>query len=286
MGELLGVTKTGDLRIRYTDSVVPESTHFRHFHDTYELNLFIRADIHVFVQNTDYRVAGGDMLFVNEFDIHSYTYCRMPHYTRYVLNFKREFIAPLLETLHVDTLLDEMGRMPVKMIHLNVKQLIEMESLCGRILEASHQADISGSPLARAKTMALLQVIILRFYELMRERNRLEKKQEAPTLSQKVLRYIDGNFAQEIRLDTLEKIFFANKFYISHVFKCDTGFSVIEYLQYRRIAEAQKRIKSTDHSLIDICLECGFNNVQNFYRVFKKVAGITPRQYLESLSQK
>ena len=263
MDDRLSVTETGDLRVRYTDSHVSVPSYFRHFHDTYEINLFIRANIDIFVRDNNYKISDGDILFVNEFDIHSYSYSPMSHYIRYVLNFKRESVAPFLEALHVGTVLGDMAAMPIKQVHLNIRQLVEMESLFSLLFDASRQTDASGSPVSSAKTASLLQLIILRIYELLRAQNALKKSGGDFTLPQKILHYIDENFMQEISLDMLEKVFYANKFYISHTFKCETGFSIL-----------------------DICFECGFHNTQNFYRVFKKVAGVTPRQYRSLLDVK
>lgn len=44
----------------------------------------------------------------------------------------------------------------------------------------------------------------------------------------------------------------------------------MEYVQYRRVIEAQKLLKDTDNDIISVYYECGFNNVQHFYLVFKK----------------
>jgi YesN/AraC family two-component response regulator len=77
----------------------------------------------------------------------------------------------------------------------------------------------------------------------------------------------------------LEEKFYLNKFHISHVFKEITDFSVIEYVQQRRVIEAQKQLTYSQKKIIDICFDCGFNNIQHFHRVFKKITGVTPHKY-------
>ena len=57
------------------------------------------------------------------------------------------------------------------------------------------------------------------------------------------------------------------------------GISLVNYLQYKRILEAQKLLLNSDMPIIEIGMECGFTSVQHFYRVFKKITGLTPKEY-------
>ncbi|HHW49780.1 MAG TPA: helix-turn-helix transcriptional regulator [Clostridiaceae bacterium] len=82
-----------------------------------------------------------------------------------------------------------------------------------------------------------------------------------------------------ITLELLSKKFYLSKFYISRIFIEITGFSVFEYLQHRRIIEAQKMLKNSRKEIADICYDCGFNNIQYFYLVFKKMTRTAPYKY-------
>jgi AraC-like DNA-binding protein len=53
----------------------------------------------------------------------------------------------------------------------------------------------------------------------------------------------------------------------------------MEYVQYRRTIEAQKLLEDTDKDILSVYYDCGFNNVQHFYRVFRKISKVTPSQY-------
>jgi len=98
-------------------------------------------------------------------------------------------------------------------------------------------------------------------------------------LVQDVVQHLDKRYGETIRLDQLAAEFFVDKFYLSHLFKRQTGFSIMEYVQHRRVIEAQKKLIETHDSMIDIYLDCGFSNAQHFHRMFKRLSGTTPSQY-------
>lgn len=53
----------------------------------------------------------------------------------------------------------------------------------------------------------------------------------------------------------------------------------MQYIIRRRIGEAQNLLISTDRSITDIALSCGYNNSNYFQSVFKNLVGMTPGQY-------
>lgn len=64
------------------------------------------------------------------------------------------------------------------------------------------------------------------------------------------------------------------------VFKARTGMTVNQYVNKRRIALAKRELLETGNILY-ASLESGFGDLANFYRVFRKLTGLTPRQYIE-----
>lgn len=64
-----------------------------------------------------------------------------------------------------------------------------------------------------------------------------------------------------------------------------TGQTFIDNLNEIRVAEAVYRLTDTGESISEICYRCGFNNLSNFNRVFKKRRGTTPSEYREKYSR-
>lgn len=53
----------------------------------------------------------------------------------------------------------------------------------------------------------------------------------------------------------------------------------MQYINKRRISEAQMLLISTKLTITEISFRCGFNNSNYFQTTFKKAIGITPGQY-------
>ena len=61
--------------------------------------------------------------------------------------------------------------------------------------------------------------------------------------------------------------------------------NVYEDTQRLRIARACQLLAETTHTVAEICYTCGFNNLSNFIRIFKKKKGSTPQEYRMFLQQ-
>jgi transcriptional regulator GlxA family with amidase domain len=62
-------------------------------------------------------------------------------------------------------------------------------------------------------------------------------------------------------------------------FKQATGVTPIEYLQKTRIEAAKKLLEQTDQSILGVMLDCGYNDIKSFRKVFRKEVGLTPTEY-------
>lgn len=93
---------------------------------------------------------------------------------------------------------------------------------------------------------------------------------------QKVLEYIEMNYANEISLQALAKLFNMDHFNLSKKFNVMTGNNLKTHINKLRVKKAEDLIRNTDRKLIDIAMECGFESVRTFNRTFKAIYGETP----------
>ncbi|MBP3361684.1 MAG: helix-turn-helix domain-containing protein [Clostridia bacterium] len=91
--------------------------------------------------------------------------------------------------------------------------------------------------------------------------------------------YADTWYEKNLSLKSLAALYFINEKYIGRLFKKQIGMSFREYLCSVRLHRAEQLLASSDRQVIDIALECGFENVTYFNRVFAKKHGMTPLQY-------
>lgn len=92
--------------------------------------------------------------------------------------------------------------------------------------------------------------------------------------------YIEQHFCEELSLKDLANIAGVSPNYFSHIFKQLNGITLWDYIIAKRIEKASRILRHGDHNLtiLEIALQCGFNNTVNFNKAFKKQKGVTPSE--------
>lgn len=96
---------------------------------------------------------------------------------------------------------------------------------------------------------------------------------------QKVQEYIEHHYKEGIRLNDLAEIARMTPTAFSRFFKLRTGRSISDYLIDIRLGHATRALVDSTTSIAEICYECGFNNISNFNRIFKKKKGSSPKVF-------
>lgn len=99
---------------------------------------------------------------------------------------------------------------------------------------------------------------------------------------QKVEEYIDNNYSSEIRLQTLSDMVGMTPTAFSRFFKLRTGKTISDYIIDIRLGVASRKLVDSTKSVAEICYDCGFNNVSNFNRIFKRKKGCSPKLFREN----
>ena len=107
----------------------------------------------------------------------------------------------------------------------------------------------------------------------------VQREQKAGRECSLVRRYIDDHFKENITLDQLAAVAHLNKYYLAHVFQREYGVSPIRYLTARRIQESRFLLGETDHTLSHIAQVLGFSSASYFSQCFRRVEGISPKEY-------
>ncbi len=137
--------------------------------------------------------------------------------------------------------------------------------------------DVDGIHVAEFSNF-LVQALVVKF-RIIIEKNGDVKQIKEPSLATKVKIYIDKNYNENISLKSIAEAVNANQYYLSHIFKEETGFSPMQYVTRRRIGEAQNLLINTQLSITEIAANVGYNNSNYFQNVFKKIVGYTPGSY-------
>ncbi len=98
----------------------------------------------------------------------------------------------------------------------------------------------------------------------------------------KVTDYIYDNYADQIKLKEVADLVNMSETAFSHFFKKRTHRSFSELLHDVRVGNATRLLIESEKSMAEIGYECGFNNLSNFNRIFKKKKGCTPSEFKKS----
>lgn len=94
-----------------------------------------------------------------------------------------------------------------------------------------------------------------------------------------VLSYITDHYHEKLYVQDLASQVNMNEQYFCRFFKRSIGKTPIDYINDYRLNKVIRLLETGDAQITEIYLECGFNNMGNFQRLFKRKTGITPLQY-------
>lgn len=237
-----------------------------HSHKEYELNLYINVKATIFINETGYSINDNDILFIPpnvEHSIYLSEHTKNASYERIVINFNNNFINWMSQVLPIWDYINAICNQPYYKISLKLDDFVHVSELFNKILE-NYQ-------LKKAAEMVINFYYLIKF--LANNKNHLNPNSKV----YEITRYLDENYKEDISLKKLSELFYLNPSYISRMFREQTGLTVVQYLQFRRILAAHNAITHRGVDITTACYESGFGSIQHFYRVYKKLIGHSPK---------
>ncbi len=101
---------------------------------------------------------------------------------------------------------------------------------------------------------------------------------------QKILNFLQENYQKDIKLADVAAFVGMTEVLLSRFVKKRIGKKFIDYVIDFRLGIASRSLINSQKSIAVICSECGFNNLSNFNRVFKRRKGVTPKEFRKKYS--
>ncbi len=99
------------------------------------------------------------------------------------------------------------------------------------------------------------------------------------TLTADIIEYLENNIASQIKLTDISNEFSYSLSSIKRIFKNETGYSIIDYLNNMRIEKAKEILTDGRISIENVAAMVGFSNIYYFSNVFKNRTGKSPRKF-------
>lgn len=104
------------------------------------------------------------------------------------------------------------------------------------------------------------------------------------TLVSEVQRYIQENSGSQIKIAEIADKFYISKYYLTHIFKEQTGLSPKSFLTFTRLSKAHNLLHDCDLKVSEISGICGFTSPSDMTKKFREHYGVTPVQFRKALN--
>ncbi len=276
--QLVPVNKPVQCFHRYSREGWTAQTFPYHRHNAYEILLFLRGDIHYYVEQACYYLSHGDMILINPDELHRAVCFDEKIYERICFHIKQSVIDRLSSAkTNLLECFESHPRGEKKIIHLNNEQIKQIVLIAHELEHCLANDGYGNDILADALTSQLLVAINTSYQGSAHQRVNI-----MPDLIREMMLCIKEHIDEPIYLEHLEKHFFLSGTYLSREFKKYTGLTLRSYILEERITQS-KALLSEGKNVSEACYQSGFSDYSNFIRSFKKTVGISPGQYKKTV---
>lgn len=250
-----------------------------HWHPEVEIIYVRSGSLKIIIEGEEYEAAGGSVYFVNPGELH-FMGSAIPGVDYHTLLFPLEFIS-----FQTDDLLETEFLLPLRnhelLLHHNLsheKSCPDIISLIREILSVRQLPNtLSGHFRLRILLLSLIQKIAA-----CGTINPMGSKRNDP-MQREILTYLQYNYAEPLRLETLAEQFHLSEKYLSRYFKQHFHLTLTQYLMHLRLTHACHLLESTSLPVTEVALQSGFPNVSHFIRCFHRTYQMSPLQYRKQL---
>ncbi len=243
----------------------------RHSHSTYQLVCFFQGCARLKIEQDTYDIQAPVAVFISNLEQHSVEYMS-EDCCRYVVQ-----IDPV-------TAYDQLNDAPVLLSAFTARP----NDFCP-VVAVPDRGDVLAALLRllleenREGGSDVGQVTIL--FNILNYLLRLSPKafpylrQSGYPIARRIRRQFELDPVPAVTLQQLAEEYNVSQSFLTHSFKKTTGYSLSRYQMLCRLARAKELLRSTQLPVSDICYGCGFTDLSNFSRYFRREVGDSPRAF-------
>ena len=251
-----------------------------HYHDFCEITYIESGFASYYINGTKYEVEPNDIIIFNQVEPHGWLVTE-ESMDVLVLTFSPNIISAPLSVSNDEYMKTffYLGSHFENLISARDENTEVIKDIMYDI-EAEFKGTEKGyEGMIRADILRILTLLI-RHYELQNANMDIslnDKKRSMKRLEQAIY-YINDHYTEAITLEEVAALAYMSPNYFSSYFKHVTNKGFSEYVTMLRLKRVQELFLSTDKSVATIAMECGFRNMSNFYRLYKKHIGPLPQK--------
>jgi AraC-like DNA-binding protein len=249
-----------------------------HWHSFFEITYIYKGCGNYYVNGQKYEVEQGNIIIFNNVEPHGWSVCDEDMHAL-VMVFSSDFVAERTSLFDLDYLRPFIER------GSNFRNKIEKEDTISKeiseIINEIHKEwnirSVGYKLMIKANVLRILTLLSRYSQDETKSDRQLQKKKLEMKRLQDAFDYIALHYCDKITLNEVAESVHMSPNYFSSYFGRVTNISFSEYLVKLRLQKANKLMKNSTLSSAEIAARCGFNNMSNFYRLFKKQTGSSPR---------
>ena len=231
-------------------------------------------------------VIGKELLPDNENQVYDISPQETKRYSdkfcAYIQSFNRKMTADTLAALKKDLYSTRTDPMEIKLfltdIYLQIKQ--NMHHLYST---SDIPFPTNSSVIDFIDSKYYLYEIILFFSEQIEMLMNAIGRSSNESILDDIVCYINHNYRDNIRLETIAPLFGYNSSYLGKIFHKKTGENFNSYIDHVRIDHTLELLKQKNLKVYEIAELVGYKNVDYFHKKFKKYVGISPAEYRKKI---
>ncbi|WP_017210923.1 AraC family ligand binding domain-containing protein [Clostridium beijerinckii] len=236
-----------------------------HFHDYYVIGFIENGKRYLSCKNKQYIIETGDLILFNPGDIHTCEQIDDRTLDYRCINIKKDVMKKIT-------------------FEITGKEYLPnfMEFVLFRNELTSSLKELHLMIMEEEKNLKKEELFLFIMEQLIREYSNPVSEmtiQEASAEIKTVCDYLENNYMENITLNQLSNLTGLSKYYLLHSFTKQKGISPYNYLQTIRIGKAKKMLEQ-GVAPIDVAFKTGFTDQSHFTNFFKKLIGLTPKQYM------
>jgi AraC-like DNA-binding protein len=250
-----------------------------HYHDNYEISFIIEGAGKRIVADSIEDFQPGDLVFIGK---------KLPHV----------WIADREQTGQVRTIESVFLQFTSKILSPQLLSLPEFKYVARALTLSERGLQISGDTLNDISKWMLQMPYMegfdrfIHFYMIL---NTIGKSAHLKQLASReymktrftpgdkriarIHEYLMNNYMRDIDLKQLAGIINMTESALCRFFKLNTGMTLFEYLNRIKTDFACKLLMDRDLSILEVCLNSGYNNLSHFNKQFRKITGLSPSDY-------
>lgn len=249
-----------------------------HWHEVYEVLFINKGHARQQIDERIFNVSQGDIVFINSNCIHSTYTSKKEENSITVMHF-----SPLLvQNIRISTPLSS----GLSNYSIDVSDKIGSDTIIGQESASLINRIYKEFTEKNVYFETVITGLLLEFTGLLAREFGISLKNETPSHIQKVrdllskaFEYIDLNFKEDIKLDSVAIVSNMSISNFCRTFKKATGMTFVNYLTLYRINYSEGLLLTTEKPITDIAYESGFNNITSFIRAFRKLKNSTPSTF-------